>query len=155
MKTITVKCLTDLKAVKLIVKQEFKEHGSRLVTVKKLTESVREAQKGLYWIWCGVIGAEHGNTKLEQHRIFKEKFFLRVYVNDEENHPQYKEIAEHMQAVKLNAPDTHKVLRNFIIDETHIADATKENMMEILTEISALARDFQIRLPAPDRDGLI
>ena len=155
MKTLSMKSLDDLDSILLVAREEYEKHGDRQVVIKKLTESISEAQRGLYWWWLKYIGAEHGNSKDEQHMIFKEQFLLRIYLNDVENHHEFADLVKNMQIIKHKAPEQYPTIRAFVIRETHIADATVENMKDYLKEIEAHARDYQIRLPAPDRDGLI
>ena len=41
-------------------------------------ESITTAQRGLYFVWCGVIGNDLGNSKDEQHQYFDTKFLLSI-----------------------------------------------------------------------------
>jgi len=155
LKTLSLKTLDDLDVILRVARSEFETHGDRRVVIKKLSESVSEAQWGHYWWWTVIIGNEHGNTKKEQHRIFKEQFLLRIYLNDPDGHPEFSELVENMKIIKGKAPDQYPAIRDFVINETHIRDASVDNMREYLNEIAGHARDFQIQLPAPEREGLI
>ena len=55
MKELEVKCLDDLDIVFNVCQDQFNRHGSVYVSVKKLDESLREAQRGLYWRWIKPI----------------------------------------------------------------------------------------------------
>ena len=155
MKTITMSCLDDLDIVARIARDHFDKYGKTLVVVKNVEESLSEAQRGLYWVWVGVIAADLGNTKDEQHQYFKERYLLKIYINDPENHPEFVGVAENMRIIKERCPEQYAANRALVLAGVSTLDATKENMAELLKEVENMARSNQIRLPAPPRKGLL
>lgn len=154
MKKISVKSLDDLDIVLRVVRSQFEEHGARTVVIKKLTASVKEEQRGLYWRFLSVIAGDIGNTKEEQHRIYKELFLLNIYLHDPENHPEFVELVDNMRLIRDQAPEQYKVVREFVIDNVSHMDATVTNMRDYLIEIENHARGLQIMLPANTREGV-
>ena len=155
MKTVVVKTLDDLDVVLRVARSHFDQHGETQVVIKNIDESITDAQRAYHFVLCGIIGADLGNTKDEQHQYFKERFLLNIYIADIENHPEFAGVVENMQTVKKHCPEQYPAIRKLVIGGVSITDATKANMAELLTEEIAFARDHQIRLPAPPRDGLL
>lgn len=155
MKKLEMKKLDDMDSINRVMLAMFEKNGPQTIVIKNLVASMREAQRGLYWLWVGVIGSDIGNSKEEQHFIFKEKFLLNIYLNDPDEHPEFVDLVENMLIIRKNSPNQYQTVRHFVINNTSHMDASKKNMMEYLSEISAFARDMQIRLPAPERDGML
>ena len=154
MKKIQVKTLDDLDIVLNVTRALFDKKGEAEVIVKNIDESITDAQRGLYFVWCGVIGADLGNTKDEQHQYFKERYLLNIYINDPVNHPEFIGIVDNMQVIKANCPEQYAATRALIIGGVSITAAKKLNMIDLLDEVDGMARSLNIRLPAPPREGL-
>ena len=155
MKKIQVKTLDDLDIVLNVSRDLFDKKGECEVIVKNIDESITDAQRGLYWVWCGVIGADLGNTKDEQHQYFKERYLLNIYINDPVNHPEFIGVVDNMQVIKANCPEQYAATRALIISGVSTTAAKKLNMIDLLDEVDGMARSLNIRLPAPPRDGLM
>ena len=154
MKKIQVKTLDDLDIVLNVSRALFDKKGECEVIVKNIDESITDAQRGLYFLWCGVIGADLGNTKDEQHQYFKERYLLNIYINDPVNHPEFIGIVDNMQVIKANCPEQYAATRALIIGGVSTTAAKKLNMIDLLDEVEGMARSLNIRLPAPPREGL-
>ena len=155
MKTVVVHTLDDLDVVLRVVRAHFDQNGETQVVVKNVDESITDAQRAYHFVLCGIIGADLGNTKDEQHQYFKERFLLNIYINEIENHPEFDGVVDNMRTVKLHCPEQYPAIRKLVIGGVSIKHATKQNMMELLDEEITFARNHQIRLPLPPRDGLI
>jgi hypothetical protein len=155
MKTVEMKSLDDLDVLLRVARTQFEAHGNLSISIKNLDESLREAQRGLYWVFVGVVGADLGNTKEEQHRIYKEMFLLNIYLHDPENHSEFVDLVENLKIIRENSPEQYPMVRKWVVDKISHMDATKDNMTEYLKEIENHATGLQIRLPAPDRKGII
>ena len=154
MKKIQVKSLEDLDIVLNVSRALFDKKGECEVIVKNIDESITDAQRGLYFVWCGVIGADLGNTKDEQHQYFKERYLLNIYINDPVNHPEFIGVVDNMQVIKANCPEQYAATRALIIGGVSITAAKKLNMIDLLDEVEGMARSLNIRLPAPQREGI-
>lgn len=120
-----------------------------VVTVELLTDDELRTldQNSLYWLWLTAISNHFGNSKDEQHKIFKRKFLSVIYVRDD------REFADMAQSVGN--------LRNIIdgVEYENIAQgvaklmsttkATVKQMSEYLTDIDAFCQRQQIKLPIP------
>ena len=154
MKKIQVKSLNDLDIVLNVTRALFDKKGEAEVIIKNIDESITDAQRGLYFVWCGVIGTDLGNTKDEQHQYFKERYLLNIYINDPVNHPEFIGVVDNMQIIKANCPEQYAATRALIIGGVSITSAKKLNMIDLLDEVDGMARSLNIRLPAPPREGL-
>jgi len=76
MRKLTVEKLDDLDIVLNVTRAMFDSKGKLHVIVKQFEESFTDEQKGYYFVLCGIIGAELGNSKDEQHQYFKERFSI-------------------------------------------------------------------------------
>ena len=155
MKTVIMKTLDDLDVVARVARAHFDKHGETMVVVKNLDESITDAQRAFHFVLCGIIGADLGNTKDGQHQYFKERFLLNIYINDTENHPEFIGVVDNMMTVKKHCPEQYSAIRKLVVGGVSIKDATKANMMELLTEEIGFASDHQIRIPLPPREGLV
>lgn len=155
MKTISVKKLSDRDIVLNVIGEFYDKYSACEVVVKTLQESLTDQQRKLYFTWMGIIGADLGNSKDEQHQQMKEKFLLKIYIADPENHPEFVGVVDNMQIVRLQCPEQFPALRKLVFGGLSIMDATKKNMIDLLREVEALARSLDIRLPAPERKGMI
>ena len=120
-----------------------------VVTVELLTDDELRTldQNSLYWLWLTAISNYFGNSKYEQHKIFKRKFLSVIYVRDD------REFADMAQSVGN--------LRNIIdgVEYENIAQgvaklmsttkATVKQMSEYLTDIDVFCQRQQIKLPIP------
>ena len=154
MKKVQIRNQEDKAIVSTLIDAHLTFKGECEVIIKNIDESITDAQRSLYFVWCGVIGADLGNTKDEQHQYCKERYLLNIYIDDPENHPEFKGVAENMNIIKQQCPDEFWPLRRLVLDGLTIRTATKENMIELLNEVEGMARGLDIRLPAPPRDGL-
>ena len=154
MDLISVKSPADKQAVSLTIDAYLTMNGECDVTVKKLDESLTDAQRKLYWVWCKIIGDSQGNTKTEQHWIFKKRFLLKIYVSDPDNHPEFVGVIGNMQTIKVQCPEQFPAMRKLVYSGLSITKAKKHNMIDMLNDVEAFSRDNNIRLPAPERKGL-
>lgn len=155
MKKVTVENLNDLDIVLNVTRAMHEAQGKLQVIIKKFAPNLSEEQRGLYFKWMGEIGAELGNTKEEQHRHYKERFLLNIYIQDTEGHPGFAEMAASIRAIKQDNPQEYKHIRNQIIDLVSITSASVDNMRDYLKEISNDARNLNIRLTIPEMKGLV
>lgn len=155
MKIVKINSLDDLDILLRVARAQFDSKGSLDVVIKNQDESITSEQWGLYFIWCGVIGADLGNTKDEQHQYFKERYLLRIFINDPVNHPEFIGVVENMKIIKERCPEQYEANRRLVINGVHLRDTTKQNMMDLLNEVDAMARELDIRLPAPPRKGML
>jgi len=154
MKKITMTKHEDLDAILYVARSMFDSTGPLDVTIKKHAKDLSAEQRGLYWMWVGIIGAEIGNTKDEQHLIFKERFLISIYARDPEGHPGFAEMATSIKALKNERPEEYKHIREQVIRLVSITDATIDNMTVYLNEIESEARNLRIQLPMPDFRGM-
>ena len=155
MKTVVMEKLDDLDIVARVIRTHFDKYGKTCVVVKNVEESLTDAQRGLYWVWTGIIGADLGNTKDEQHEYFKERYLLNIFINDPENHPEFSGVVDNMKIIKERCPEQYAANRALVMAGVSTMDATKGNMSELLKEVETMARNNSIRLPPPPRDGLL
>jgi len=155
MKTVIVRELDDLDIALRVIRAHHDQHGETQVVIKNVDESITDAQRAYHFVLCGIIGADLGNTKDEQHQYFKERFLLNIYIADIENHPEFIGVVDSMQTVKAHCPEKYPSIRRLVIGGVSIKDATKANMMELLTEEINFANSHQIRIPLPPRSGLV
>jgi len=155
MKTVTMHTLDDLDVVARVARAHFDKHGETQVIIKNVDESITDAQRAYHWVLCGIFGADLGYSKDEMHQQLKEKYLLNIYINDPLNHPGFVGVVDNMLTVKKQCPEQYPAIRALVIGGVSIKDATKANMMELLTEEIAFANDHQIRIPLPPRAGLV
>jgi hypothetical protein len=155
MKTIDMRTLTDLDIVLRVGRDHLEKHGECRVVIKHIEETLTDAQRAYHWVLSGIIGADTGATKNDQHKYFKEHFLLNIYINDPENHPESIGVVDHMQVVKKNCPEQYQYVRGLVLKGVSLKDATKTNLMELLTEEINFANQHQVRIPLPPRSGLI
>lgn len=155
MKRFVVSHVDDLDNPFRFARDHLGAKGKVDIIVKNHDESLRDAQKGLYWRWVGVISADLGYTKEELHEQYKERYLLNIYINDPDNHPDLVNVVKNMMVVKTKAPEEYPYVRKLVMNGISHLDATKENMQEYLKEVEANAISLQVRLPAPERKGLM
>lgn len=125
------------------------------IVIKNHSESLREAQRGLYWVWIGVMAPDMGYDKEELHDVFKRDIFLNIYIADPDNHPIFIGVVENMEAVKKLSQNQYHDIRLMVLNGVSHLHATKNNMTEVLRRVEQIAQDYDIRLPAPPRQGLL
>ena len=155
MKTVVMRTLDDLDVVGRVTRAHWEKYGETCVIIKNVDESITDAQRAYHFVLCGIIGTDLGNSKDEQHQYFKERFLLNIYINDPENHPEFIGVVDNMLTVKQHCPERYPAIRKLVVGGVSIKHATKQNMMELLTEEINFANSHQIRLPAPPREGLV
>ena len=155
MKKVTVEKLDDLDIVLRVTRAMFDAQGKIEVIVKKFERNLSSEQRGLYWMWMGVIGAEIGNTKEEQHSYYKERYLINIYIHDTEGHPGFAEMAESIKAIKADNPKEYNHIKSQVIRLVSTTNATVKNMTEYLNEIENHARSLNIKLPMPEMKGLL
>ena len=154
MKKIKIESLEQLDKAVEIARTYFMKKPPIDVVVKQHSESLTDSQRGLYWQWVRVIAADLGNTDIEQHEYFKERFFVNIYIADPDNHPAFIGVAENMKIVREQCPEQYPSIRQLVMKAVSHLDATKENMQQALREVENFAHGYQVRLPAPPREGL-
>jgi hypothetical protein len=154
-KKIDVSSLDDLDAVLRILRQRFDTSGRQTVIISNYERNISSEQRGLYWMWLGVISSELGDTKDELHKVFKERFLLNIFLADIDNHQDFAGLTENMRVVKKLAPDQFPAIRSFVMSQLSIMDATTTNMSQYLKEIENEAINMRIRLPLPELQGLL
>ena len=97
MKTVIVRELDDLDIALRVIRAHHDQHGETQVVIKNVDESITDAQRAYHFVLCGIIGADLGNTKDEQHQYFKERFLLNIYIADIENHPEFAGVEERLR----------------------------------------------------------
>jgi len=103
-------------------------------------------QNAIYWKWLTVIGNDLGNTKDEQHDIYKEMFLSKIFTRDD---PEYSEMMEVVSQVPVK--DGGTFLRKKIIDLTSTAQASVKQLGEYLDDVQHHATSLGIRLPAMEQ----
>lgn len=154
-KTVIMKALDDLDIAARVIRAHFDKYGETMIVVKNVEETLTDAQRAYYFVLCGIIGADLGNSKDEQHQYFKERYLLNIYINDTDNHPEFIGVVENMRIIKQNCPEVYAANRALVIGGVSTKNATKGNMAELLTEVLTMARNHQIRIPPPPREGLV
>jgi len=154
MKKIEMKTLDDLDIVLRVARTIYEAQGPLDIIIKKHSRDLSAEQRALYWMWMGVIGAEIGNTKEEQHQVFKERFLIGIYIRDTVGHPGFAEMAASIKALKYDRPNEYHSIRAQVLRLVSITDASVENMTEYLNEIQAEARSLNIKLPMPETRGI-
>lgn len=155
MKRIVINTLDDLDIAFQVTRKLFDVKGICDVVVKDHSASITEAQRGLYWTWISVIAKDQGYSKIELHERYKERVFLNIYIEDQDNHPLFNdETVQSMKIIKEKAPEQYPTLRALVLNGVSHLDATKENMMEVLKAVESDAIRMQVRLPVAPREGL-
>jgi hypothetical protein len=155
MRTVEIKNLDDLDILLRVARNHFEKNGQALAVIKNIEESLTDAQRGYYWVLCGIIGNDLGYTKDEMHQTFKERFLLNTFINDTDNHPSFVGVVDNMKIIKERCPEQYAATRELILNGVSTMDATKANMMELLKEVLGVARNHQIKIPLPPRSGLV
>jgi len=152
MKEITINSEADLQIISNVCKMMLLKNPKLTVTVKKFTESLRDKQRAIYFLWAGIIANDLGNEKHEQHWYLKERFLLPIYLaSDNETHRILQRGWEHLQIVKRDRPELHETLYQSILSSVSIMDANVDEGREYLTVIDRWASsELNIRLPRDD-----
>lgn len=151
-KTIVLNSASDVKKVSDFIETFAEEVAYPVdVTVKQHDSSIVSGQRGLYWRWLKPICDHTGYTKEEIHSLFKEKYFLNVYLADPDNHPTFIGIVDAMRVVYEKARGEYKTLRAAVMHGVSHLDATKENWIEVLSSVSSFAQKENIKLPVAEK----
>ena len=127
------------------------KYGAADVSIRKPADRLSEEQRGFYWVSVGIIAGERGQTKLDMHRTLKQEFLLPIFLRDEERHPDLAAIRQHMRTLKAEAPETYNKMLTYIVNNTHLADASVDEMREYLDEIDNWGALEGYTLPPPRR----
>jgi len=118
------------------------------VVIKEKGKSRTRDQDGLYFTWCGIIGAELGYSKDEAHEEMKRLFLVPILVRDD------AEYAEMWRDVEQVWDDCRKDrLRRWVARETSITRLKVKQMAELMTEVNRFAIGMAIYLPHPEDVG--
>ena len=117
------------------------------VIIRPYKVNLSDQQRKLYFLWCGVIGNDLGNTKDEMHLTLKKKFLVPIY---EREHEGYANMMLALRNVYKQSQADGMLLYERVMEMTSIMDAKVSEMKEYLDNISQFAAELGIRLPVPD-----
>lgn len=113
------------------------------VCIKPYKRDRSAEQNALMWKWLTIIGAELGNTKDEQHDIYKLMFLVPIFIRDNQD---YAEMWRTVSALG----SYEAMLKREILKLTSTTQANVKQMSEYLDDIQRNAAELGIRLPAPE-----
>jgi len=150
MKNCTVSTLDDLDKALWMIRDEFDEHGPRMVVVKSAKESLHEQQRRLYWVWVGHVVEYTGDTDLEFHERYKIEVFFPIYMKDPDNHADLINAVEAMKNIRQSInPKHYETIKRCVLKECSSLNATVQNMREVLKQLESDANSLGVKLPAP------
>ena len=117
--------------------------GSIEVVVRPYKVNRSALQNSFYWRIITIIGNEIGNTKDEQHDIYKGMFLIPIFVRDD---PGFAE----MWTTINNSGKERKMLIKEVLKLTSTTQASVKQMAEYLDDCCHHAAVLGIRLPAPE-----
>jgi len=126
--------------LKQLVKKD--ELYELIIKPHKPRRDISAEQRGLYFVWMGVIGEELGDTKDYYHWYFKSKFLVFIYRRDDAVFSQtYDALRKILPAHECNERLAHLI---------SITKASKKQMSEYMTDIQTFSNELSIVLPLPD-----
>lgn len=117
------------------------------VVIKPHKLFLSDQQRKQYFVWCGYIGNDLGNTKDEQHLILKKEFLIPIFTRE---HEDYGKMIESLRAVYRNDKEEGLFLLNQVVKMTSIMDAKVSEMREYMSVVDNWAAGMSIRLPVEE-----
>ena len=119
------------------------------VVIKPYKVNLSAQQRKQYFVWCGYIGDELGNTKQEQHLIFKQKLLVPILEREDE---EYAEMVESIRDVYRQDKNKGMSFMTQVVKLTSITDriVNMQVMREYMTDVDRWAAEMGIRLPVKD-----
>ena len=117
------------------------------IEIREYKRNISAEQRGLYWKWMTVIGADLGRNKDEMHCELKGIHLVPIFERDDEDYRNMIESVIHVR--KLGMKKEADFLKKEIIKLTSITDADTKQMSEYMNEVDGWARDRGIFLPVP------
>ena len=105
-------------------------------------------QNSYYWKILTVIGNDLGNTKDEQHCIYKRMFLVPIFTRDDSEYAEMIGAIDAMRKQHLGL--VCDVLDREIVKLTSTTQANVKQMSEYIDDIQNHATSLGIRLPGPE-----
>jgi hypothetical protein len=119
------------------------------VTISDAKRDRSLAQKGLYFLWVGVIAAELGETKEAVHLRCKQQFFMPIYMRDDP-YGYGSMMMSILDMHKLGLKQKAKSMVAQVVKLTSTNDASVEQFTEALGDIEKFYLTLGIVLPHPE-----
>lgn len=141
--TITIRGSQQKDHAKEVI-DDLEEDGSMEVEVRERKRDLSAQQRGLYFMWLGIMAGETGNDKDSLHHEMKRKHLTKIYMRDDE---EYRQAAHALKSLK--GTKEHGPIARQIVDLTSIMDASVEQMTELINAVEHEAINLGITLPYP------
>jgi len=149
MKSTAIILRSDLdaqRAVSLI--NNLPHDGKVQIVIGNATQKRSTAQKGLYFLWAGVLAGELGNDKESQHLDLKRRFLLPIYEQSDEGFAEMIDSVRDVWKSGQRLKAERLLLKVASLASTN--DATVEQMTQYLTDVEHWAISTGIILPKPE-----
>jgi len=119
------------------------------MVIKPYKVDLSAQQRKQYFIWCGYIGDDLGNTKQEQHLILKQKFLVPILEREDE---EYAAMINSIRDVYRQDMAEGLSFMSQVVKLTSITDkrVNMQVMREYMTDVDRWAAEMGIRLPIKD-----